>query len=384
MLGHHVQPNTFMPRELAPKATTKKVMEKKSFSLAKFKDNIGLVTEGDKDQVWIPVSSALSKALGVPGIPKGYFTISRGFSNTGKSTSLLEAVRGCQELGILPIIIDTETNISWKHAKTMGIEVEETINEETGEIQYGPSLENCMYVDCDYLINNYGKKRDKHRQVATIEDIAEFMNDMLNRQAKGELPVELCFFWDSAGTLDCDKGVMSNSANNQWNAGAMETAFKSLINQRIPLSRGKSKPYTNTFFVVNKIWLDSMQGKGVIKLKGGEAFFFACRFMMHFGGITSHGTKRLTATFKGRNYTFGTQSKISVAKNQVTDTVYDGTSIVSTAHGFIGADPASIAAYCKENKQFLLDQLNLSDEVGSNDEFDFEISAEDLPDSLEA
>ena len=333
---------------------------------------------------WIPVSPALSAALGTPGLPKGYFILSRGFSNTGKSTSLLECVRGCQQLGILPIIIDTETNISWKHAKTMGVEVSETIDEETGEIKYGVSEESCMYIDCDYLINNYGKKRHgKTRQVAAIEDVAEFMNDMLNRQAKGELPVELCFLWDSAGTLDCDKGIESNSSNNQWNAGAMELAFKSLVNQRIPLSRGLSKEYTNTFFVVNKVWLDNM-GQGKIKHKGGESFYYACRFLMHFGGIQSHGTKRLTATFKGRNYTFGTQSKVGVDKNQITDTVYDGTPIVSTAHGFIGADNASVAAYMKEHKQFLINQLGVSNEVNGEEDVEFGLVETDLPDSMEA
>lgn len=375
-----------MARELAPKSTPKgKTLAKKEFSLANFKSNIGVTQSSevpDKQMTWIPVSEALSAALGVPGIPKGYFTISRGFSNTGKSTSMLECVRGCQQTGILPIIIDTESNISWKHAKTMGIDVSERVDEETGEVVLGPSEDKCMYITCDFLIENYGRKRDKNRQVATIEDVAEFINHMLDLQAKGELPVELCFLWDSAGTLDCDKSIMSNSGNNQWNAGAMEAAFKSLINQRIPLSRRKDKEYTNTLFVVNKIWLDAMQGKGVIKLKGGEAFFFACRFMMHFGGITSHGTKRLTASIKGRDYVFGTQSKISVTKNQVTDTVYDGTSIVSTAHGFIKADTASIAAYTKANRQYLIDQLNLNDETVTDD--DINIIVEELPDELEA
>ena len=370
-----------MARELAPKtASAKKTLAKKDFSLDDFKEELGLtqISEvGEKPRVWIPVSTALQDALGVPGIAKGFFTIVRGFSNTGKSTSMLECVRGCQQLGIMPIVIDTESNISWSHARTMGVEIVQKLNKETGELT--DSLADGMYVTCDFLIQRYGRREDKTREVATIENVAEFMNELLNMQAAGKLPRELCFLWDSAGTLDCEKGVKSNSGNNMWNAGAMEAAFRSLINQRIPLSRMANKEYTNTFFVVQKIWLDSSQGNGVIKHKGGEAFFYGARFIIHFGGITSHGTKRHIATAKGRSYVFGTEAKISVAKNQITDSVYDGTKIISTAHGFIGSDAASIEAYKKEHKDFLLKQLEVEGYEGGDD-FDIEIISENVPD----
>ncbi len=83
----------------------------------------------------------------------------------------------------------------------------------------------------------------------------------------------------------------------------MEAAFKSLVNHRIPSSRREGKEFTNTFAVVQKIWLDN-ENK-VIKHKGGEAFFYSPRVIVHFGGILSHSTVKLKATSGGETYQFG-------------------------------------------------------------------------------
>jgi hypothetical protein len=88
----------------------------------------------DKELSWIPLSDAFYDAVKVPGVPKGYFVSFRGFSNSGKSTAIYEAVAGCQKLGILPVIYETEGNWNWEHAKNVSIKYEEVVDEETGEI----------------------------------------------------------------------------------------------------------------------------------------------------------------------------------------------------------------------------------------------------------
>lgn len=72
------------------KVTVKpKVVDKKSIDLSKLKDfkNKNGFNEDvkDKELEWIPISKAFTEATGLAGIPKGYITLSRGFSNTGKS-----------------------------------------------------------------------------------------------------------------------------------------------------------------------------------------------------------------------------------------------------------------------------------------------------------
>ena len=36
-----------------------------------------------------------------------------------------------------------------------------------------------------------------------IEEVTDFMNDMLDSQDKGEIDYDLCFLWDSVGSVPC-------------------------------------------------------------------------------------------------------------------------------------------------------------------------------------
>ncbi len=168
------------------------------------------------------------------------------------------------------------------------------------------------YKCVDYSNGKEGTKQLRGEPV--IEDIARFITQLLDAQDSGELDRNLCFLWDSVGSLNGFKSVMSKSNNNQWNAGSMETAFKSLINHRIPSSRRVTKPFINTFAVVQKIWLDN-ENK-VVKHKGGEAFFYAPRVIVHFGGILSHSTSKLKAISGGETYQFGIETRVRCETNQ--------------------------------------------------------------------
>ena len=125
------------------KKTPKKVTEKKSFDLKSFKKSKGIdMTVKEKDITWIPLSDSFHEALKIPGLARGYFTSFRGYSNTGKSTAIYEAVAGAQKIGDLPIIIDTEGSFNWEHAKMIGMQYEveyhtmevEDVNPNSGEI----------------------------------------------------------------------------------------------------------------------------------------------------------------------------------------------------------------------------------------------------------
>lgn len=323
----------------------KKPTKKKKYSLDDFKKKIGGEDIASKPLEWYHCSPALQKATGLPGFPKGYVSLSRGFSNTGKSTSVLEAAVDAQRQGDLPIIIDTENNIGRKRLELMGFDWD-------GDY---------MYLDNEFLLTKFGKVKDKNRNEAAIEDQADAIHFFLNEQAAGNLPFNLCFIIDSLGTLDCVKSINAQekgtSDNNMWNAGAFEHAFKSIINSRIPASRKENKEFINTIIAVQKIWIDSM-GAGVVKHKGGEAFFFGSRLIYHHGGIAAHGTKVVGATSKKRTVNYGIETNIKVAKNHV-DGPLGGISLegklVSTPHGFIFTE--DIDNYKKDNIQYFRDIL---------------------------
>lgn len=339
-----------------------KKLPNKKFDLNKFKKDKGFNNVvKEKELSWIPLSDAFHEALKIPGLARGYFTSFRGFSNTGKSTAIYEAVAGAQKIGDLPVIIETEGNWSWEHARDVGVQFEEVVDESTGEIiDYNG---NFLFFNGDDLLNMYkfvdysnGKEGTKAlRSEPVIEDVARIMTELLDAQDNGELEENLCFLWDSVGSINGFKSVMSKSNNNQWNAGSMETAFKSLTNHRIPSSRREGKTYTNTFGVVQKIWLDN-ENK-VVKHKGGEAFFYSPRVIVHFGGILSHSTTKLKATSGGETYQFGIETKVRCEKNQVNGIEEQG-KLASTSHGYW--NPKKIDEYKKIHKQYILGKLNTS------------------------
>ena len=342
------------------KKAPKKPVSKSNFDLNKFKKNNGYdITVKDKELTWIPLSDSFHEALKIPGLARGYFTSFRGYSNTGKSTAIYEAVAGAQKIGDLPVIIETEGNWSWEHARNIGVQFEEVIDEETGEvIDYDGDF---IFMSGDDLLNEYqyinykdGKTASKPlRNEPIIEDVARLMTDLLDAQAEGELPRDICFLWDSVGSMNGFQSVMSKSNNNQWNAGSMESAFKSLVNHRIPASRKFGKLYTNTFAVVQKIWLDNENT--VIKHKGGEAFFYSPRVIVHFGGIKTHSTVKLHAESGGQTYQFGVTSKVRCEKNQVNGVEERGM-LASTPHGYW--NPDKLAEYKRIHKDYILERLN--------------------------
>lgn len=337
-----------------------KKIEKKAFSLDVFKETEGLNgVVKEKELAWIPLSEAFHDAVKLPGIPIGYVTSFRGYSNTGKSTAIYEGIVGCQKLGILPVIYDTENNFEWSHARNIGMEFEEVYDENGDVINYKG---NFIFMQGADLLKKYECYDHQHskmmskplRSEPVVEDISLNMHELLDKQKSGELPVSLAFFWDSVGSINCFKGAMSNTTNNQWTAGALSTCFKSLINYRIPASRRIDSEYSVTFAVVQQIWLDAMNGS-VIKHKGGETFFYSPRLIVHFGGILTHGTEKLKAVHAGNEFQFGVSVKVKVEKNQVSGIQLNG-KIASTPHGYW--NPDKISEYKEQHKDFIKEKLN--------------------------
>ena len=228
-----------MPRvkKSLSEAVSKEIKSK--FDLSSFKEKKGLKQNVKfKDQEWIPLSSAFQDVTSIPGIPTGHIVLLRGHSDTGKTTALLEAAVSAQRRSILPVFIITEMKWNWEHAKQMGLQVDEVVDKETGEI---------VNYEGEFI---YADRETIH----SIEDVAKFILDLMDEQKRGNLPYDLLFLWDSIGSVPCEMSIKSNKNNNEWNAGAMSTQFGNSVNQRITLSRKESSEYTNTLVCINKVW----------------------------------------------------------------------------------------------------------------------------------
>lgn len=371
----------------------KQTVKKKDFSrpgISSIKEKLGLVankqnlivSSADKPMEFIPMPDAYVEALKIPGIPMGVTTLISGRSNTGKSALKNALIASAQRMGILPVIYETENNFSFEYARAMGMMAEpiygdvevEDVDPETGEI-VGVHTENrivdydgnFLYFDSQILADRYGdndystgKKTKTKRKIAVIEDIAYSMNELLDMQDNGDIQQPLLFIWDSVGSVSSWKSYTSKASNAMWDAGALSVAFNVLTNNRIPSSKKVSSPYTNTFVCVQKVWLDSMSAPGasILRNKGGESLLYSCRLQIQLGGVLSAGTKKLSATSKGENYTYGLITKVKVNKNQL-DTPYN-----LTYEGTFCCVPTGIIPeecldrYKKENIALILKNLN--------------------------
>ena len=336
---------------MAKSATAEKAsaIVKSGFNLGNFKKKKGFANASVKfkEQGWIPLSKAFQDITSIPGIPTGHITLLRGHSDTGKTTALLEAAVAAQKQGILPVLIITEMKWSWQHAKEMGLQFEEVIDESTGEITDYEGF--FLYADRGTL--------------NTIEDVASYIADLLDEQAKGNLPHDLCFFWDSVGSVPCDLSVRSNKNNNEWNAGAMSTQFGNNLNQKILLSRKEGSPYTNTLVAINKVWTqkpDSPMSQPKLQNKGGMSMWYDATLVITFGNITNPGTSKIKAIKSGLQVEFAKRTNIQIEKNHIEGVQTRGR-IVMTPHGFIADDKKAIDKYKDQHKEHWLKLLGSID-----------------------
>jgi RecA/RadA recombinase len=305
---------------------------KSKFDLTKFKEKKMLNSNVKfKEQKWIPLSSAFQDVTSVPGIPMGHIVLLRGHSDTGKTTAMIEAAVSAQKMRVLPVFIVTEMKWNWEHAVQMGLQVNEIVDEETGEVLNYEG--NFIYVDRETL--------------HTIEDVAAFVLDLLDEQKKGNLPYDLLFLWDSIGSIPCEMSVKSNKNNNEWNAGAMSTQFGNNVNQKITLSRKESSPYTNTLVCVNKVWTAKAEvpmGQPKLMNKGGFAMWFDATFVVTFGNISNAGTSKIKAIKDGKQVEFAKRTNIQIDKNHINGVQSRG-KIIMTPHGFINDTDKELKAY---------------------------------------
>jgi hypothetical protein len=310
---------------------------KANFNLDGFKSKKGLTSKAKfKDQEWIPLSEAYQEITSVPGIPTGHIVLLRGHSDTGKTTALLEAAVSAQKRKVLPVFIITEMKWNWEHAMQMGLEVNEVVDKETGEVvDYNG---NFIYVD--------------RETINSIEDVAVFILDLIDEQKNGNLPYDLLFLWDSIGSVPCEMSLKSNKNNNEWNAGAMSTQFGNNVNQRIVLSRKESSPYTNTLVCINKVWTakaESPMGKPKLMNKGGFAMWFDSTFVVTFGNISNAGTSKIKAIKDGKQVEFAKRVNLQIDKNHINGVTTRGR-IVMTPHGFILDNDKSLKEYKDDMK----------------------------------
>ena len=158
-------------------------------------------TASYKPQRFFDLGDAFLDATGLPGPAMGHINMFLGHSDTGKTTALIKTAIDCLRKDILPVFIVTEQKWDFSHAKLMGLEYEEEIDSTTGNISYYGN----------FIFNNDFK---------WIEQVTDFINELLDIQIKGEINKDICFFWDSVGSIPC-KMTYDGKGGKQHNAAVL-------------------------------------------------------------------------------------------------------------------------------------------------------------------
>ena len=293
-----------------------------------------------KPQRFFDLGSDFLDAVGLPGPAIGHINMFLGHSDTGKTTALVKAAVDAQKKEILPVFIITEQKWSFEHAKLMGFECEEVVDDETGEIDW----------DGFYIFNN---------DFDYIEQITDYINSLLDAQEKGELDYDLLFLWDSVGSVPC-KMTYDGKGGKQHNASVLADKIGMGINQRISGSRKADTKFENSLVIVNQPWVelpDNPFGQPKIKAKGGEAIWLNSSLVFLFGNQKGAGTTKITATKDKRTVKFATRTKVSVLKNHINGLGYEDGKIIVTPHGFLAGkeaaeEKASIESYKKDHADY--------------------------------
>jgi hypothetical protein len=304
--------------------------KKKEYSFAELKQKHSTSTKYKPD-LFLSCGKAFLEASGVPGPCMGHINMLLGHSNTGKTTALISAAVSAQKLGIVPIFIITEKKWSFDHAKLMGLDCEK---DETGK-----------WDGFFFYKDNFDY----------IEQIADYIHEVLDDQEKGAIPYDICFFWDSVGSVPC-KMTWEGKGGKQHTAGVLAEKINMGINQRINNSRKVDTKHLAGLVISNLPWVklpENPMGRPKIKPKGGEAIYQASTLVFRFGNEAEAGISKIDATKNGRKINFATRTKVTVDKNHINGLGYADSSIIVTPHGFITDDrmdgKVSLDEYKKEH-----------------------------------
>jgi recA bacterial DNA recombination protein len=299
-----------------------------------------------KPDRFLDLGDAFLDATGIPGPAIGHINMFLGHSDTGKTTALIKSAIDAQKKAIVPVFIITEQKWNWDHAVLMGFD-----------------------KSSDYLFNS---------DFEYIEQITDYINEILDAQEKGDIESDLLFLWDSVGSVPC-KMTYEGKGGKQHNASVLADKIGMGLNQRISGSRRQDKKNTNTLIIVNQPWVelpDNPFGQPKIKAKGGEAIWLNSTLVFLFGNQKGAGTTKISTTKDGRKTKIAVRTKISIMKNHVNGMGYEDGRILVTAHDFMkgkndAEEKKSIEEYKKSHIDYILSQLQMTSvNVTDADELD--------------
>lgn len=296
---------------------------------------------------------AFHNACGLPGPVMGGINMFLGHTNTSKTTAMILSAVDAQSKGDLPVFIITEKKWSWEHAVELGLKATKT--------------DEGQWVG-DFIFND---------SFDYIEQITEYINELIDAQEKDQIPYSLLFLWDSIGSIPC-KMTYDGKGGKQHTASVLSDKIGMGLHSRISKSKKEDYPYYNTLVIVNQPWVmlpDNPMGQPEIKAKGGEATWLASSLVFLFGSQKKSGINHITATKNGRTVSYAIRTKVSVIKNHVNGLGFKDGKIIAVPQGYIEDTKEALDTYKKQYSQYWNAILSGTGEIELN-----EVDSEDILD----
>jgi hypothetical protein len=300
-------------------------IKKNTFSLEDIKGKFSTKTKY-KPESFYNCGEAFMDACGLPGPVMGGINMLLGHSNAGKTTALILAAADAQKKGHLPVFIITEKKWSFEHSIELGLQAEKN---EDGT------------WDGHFIFND---------GFDYIEQLTDYINELLDAQEKGDIPYSLAFFIDSIGSIPC-KMTYDGSGGSMHDARVLADKIGRGIHSRISKSKKEDYPYINTMSVIVQPWVqlpDSPFGQPTIQPKGGQALFLSSSLVFLFGNQKSSGVSHITATKNGRTISYAVRTKVSILKNHVNGIAFKDGKIIAVPQGYISDTKEALDKYKKE------------------------------------
>ena len=309
-------------------------LKKKEISLDAIKSKYSTKTKYKAEDYYY-CGEAFHEACGIPGPVMGGVNLNIGHSNGSKTTAMILAAADAQKKGHLPVFIITEKKWSWSHAVELGIQAEQKADGEwDGQFIFNDSFE-------------------------YIEQITEFMNDILDAQEKGDIPYSLLFCIDSIGSIPC-KLTYDGGGGSMHDARVLADKVGRGLHSRITKSKKEDFPYYNTIVAVNQVWVmlpDNIYGQPEVKTKGGEALWLSASLVFLFGNQKKSGITHIDATKNKRKVSFAIRTKISILKNHVNGLGYKDSKIIAVHNGYIRDTKEALDKYKEEYANYWVEKM---------------------------
>lgn len=304
-------------------------IKKKEFSFSDIKNKFSTKTKY-KPESFYNCGDAFMEACGLPGPVMGGINMLLGHSNAGKTTALILAAADAQKKGHLPVFIITEKKWSFEHSVELGLQAEQN---EDGT------------WDGQFIFND---------GFDYIEQLTDYINELLDAQEKGDIPYNLAFFIDSIGSIPC-KMTYDGSGGSMHDARVLADKIGRGIHSRISKSKKEDYPYINTMSVIVQPWVqlpDSPFGQPTIQPKGGQALYLSSSLVFLFGNQKSSGVNHITATKNGRTISYAVRTKVSILKNHVNGIAFKDGKIIAVPQGYISDTKEALDKYKKQYSSY--------------------------------